>query len=177
MSSPGQSCIIVDTNVLCVAEGLHPEASDECAVACLAIANQISAGLTIAVDDDDLILSEYLGALKDARTAGTGAKLAAYLFQRRFHTGVCRRVQITPTDVPEASFEEVPEALRDFDSDDHKFIAVAAAEGNRPPILTAVDREWWDRRDEFAQHGIDVQFLCIAHLLANERGTREASAS
>lgn len=124
----------------------------------------------IAVDESDLILLEYVGALKNSQTAGIGAKLAAYLHQRRYQANTCRRVPVTPIAAPAGSFAEVPEPLRDFDADDQKFIAVAVAEGNRLPILTAVDREWWERHAEFTQHGVDVQFLCLADFLANTPG-------
>jgi len=165
MNPPGQSCVIVDTNVLCVAEGLHPQASDSCVAACVGVARRIEQGLTIAVDETDLIILEYVGALKHAQTAGIGAKLVAYLHQRRYQPNTCRRVPVTPIDDPPGSFAEVPEPLRDFDTDDQKFIAVAVSEGNRLPVLTAVDREWWDRHDEFTQHGVDVQFLCLGDFL------------
>jgi hypothetical protein len=166
MNPPGDSCVIVDTNVLCVAEGLHEQASDNCVAACVAVARRIEQGLTIAVDETDLILLEYVGALKHAHTARIGAKLAAYLYQRRHQANTCRRVPVTPIDTPAGSFAEVPEPLRDFDLDDQKFIAVAVAEGNRLPILTAVDREWWGRHHEFTENGVNVQFLCLGDLLA-----------
>jgi hypothetical protein len=52
------------------------------------------------------------------------------------------------------------ERLVGFDRSDHKFVAVALAHPERPPILNAVDADWWYYREELARHGIRVEFLC-----------------
>jgi hypothetical protein len=158
------SCAVVDTNVFTVAAGLHDEASEECALACVQLLGRIAAGLRVAVDSDDAIFHEYIGALRMS-PSGLASKLVLRLFRLRFSDESCRRVDITPIDDPPGSFEEVPEALRDFDVDDQKFVAVAVAEGASPPIFAALDREWWDRRVDFVTAGIDVQFLCVAELV------------
>ena len=44
--------------------------------------------------------------------------------------------------------------------DDRKFIAVAVAHPEKPPILQAVDSQWWDFRDAFRQNGVTVAFIC-----------------
>lgn len=165
MSAHGDKCIVVDTNVLAVAEGLNDEATDHCRQACVRIAQQVRGGQLIAVDADDLIVREYIRVLKKADTSGVGTKLAQTLFRQRHDPQVCRRVQVTPADEPPGSFEEVPAKLRDFDIDDHVFIAVAAADGRGTQVLQALDEEWWDRKQDFADSGIDVQFLCIADLM------------
>ena len=71
-------------------------------------------------------------------------------------------VPITPVDGSENEFEEFPDdpALDGFDPDDRKFIAVALAHLERPPILQAVDGQWWDFRDAFRQHGVTIEFIC-----------------
>lgn len=165
MSPPSSPCIVVDTNVLATAEGINEDASEHCRAACIQIARRIQAGATIAIDADDLILKEYLSALSDSHSAGIGAKLATSLFRRRYDPQVCRRVPLAPSEEPPGSFEEVPTKLRSFDVDDHKFIAVAAAEGNGPQVFQALDEQWWDRRQDFVESGIDVQFLCAADLM------------
>ena len=74
----------------------------------------------------------------------------------------CDLISITPVDGLENAFEEFPDdpALNDFDSDDRKFIAVAVAHPEKPPILQAVDSQWWDFRDAFRRNGIIVEFIC-----------------
>ena len=93
------------------------------------------------------------------------SKLARTLFHLRYDDDVCHRVPITPIDAPPGSFAEVPTELRDFDTDDQKFIAVAAAEGTTPPLFAGLDGEWWQRSADFARARIDVQFPCAADLI------------
>ena len=47
-----------------------------------------------------------------------------------------------------------------FDPDDRKFIAVALAHSEKPPILQAVDSAWWNYRDALRQNGITIDFIC-----------------
>lgn len=159
-------CAVVDTNVLAVAEGLHDSASDECKAACSQIARQVQEGkILLAVDSErsgETILREYLGALKGRQKDGVASKLAIRLWHLRHDPAVCKRVDVT---IEGESFAEVPAKLRDFDRDDHKWIAVACGEGGGPPIYQAKDGEWWSRRSDFADCGIDVQFLCAADLI------------
>jgi hypothetical protein len=161
----GTHCVVIDTNVLCVAEGLHAGASEACRLACVQLAGRILEGQRVGVDTADAILNEYMGSLRLARTDGVGKKLAVRLFHLRFNQAICHRVDITPADPPPGSFAEVPALLADFDVDDHKFLAVAAAEGESPPIYAALDGEWWERRPDFAAAGLDVQFVCGADML------------
>ena len=62
----------------------------------------------------------------------------------------------------ENEFEEFPDdpALDEFDPDDRKFIAVALAHPEKPPILQAVDSQWWDFRNAFRRHGVTIEFIC-----------------
>lgn len=118
-------CVVVDTNVLAVAEGMHGEASDECRLACAGLLRRISDGQRVLVDADDEILVEYVKVLEASPRSGVGTKLAKSLWRRRHDENVCHRVPITRIDDPEGSFDEVPVALRDFDPDDQKFLAAA----------------------------------------------------
>jgi hypothetical protein len=165
MISDNKTRIVVDTNVLAVAEGIHPTASDECRMHCIKVANQIQKGQTVSVDADDLIIGEYLKVLKDSPASGVGKKLALFLSRRRWDASVCRKVPITQG-TPPSRFNEVPSALTDIDEDDHMFIAVAAADD--AVILQALDNEWWERKADFAACKLDVQFLCAADLLSRE---------
>lgn len=162
-------CVVVDTNVLAVAEGLHPEASLECVAACTALARQIQQGRVRPVVDSEnsgrLVFAEYLRVLKDSHLSGLGSKLAISLWHQHWDEGICRTMDITPCDEPEGSFDEVPEVLKDFDLDDHKWMAVAVAEGSNPMIFQALDEQWWARSDDFATAGLNVQFLCAADLI------------
>ena len=77
---------------------------------------------------------------------------------------------MTVTDIPDPAraYADVPETLRDFDIDDQKFLAVAAAEGTSPPIFQALDHEWWMRRADLVAGEFDVQFLCVVDVMASD---------
>lgn len=160
--------MVIDTNVLAVAEGMNPDASDACRAACTELLRCVQTGQIVAVDDAGLAISEYISVLKRAKTSGIGSKLAVALARRQHDPRVCRKIAITPCDTPPGSFEEVPDGLRDFDLDDHKWIAIANADDTRPQVFQALDGEWWDRQRDFVAHGIDVQFLCATDLLARD---------
>jgi hypothetical protein len=158
-------CLVVDTNVFAVAADLHGGASDECKLACIQILRTIEGGHRIAVDHADAIFTEYLGALRACPQPTFASKLAIRLYRLRHSQDVCHQIEITPVDAPPGSFAEVPPVLQDFDTDDQKFIAVAAAEGNTPPLIAGIDGEWWDRRVDFADAKLDLQFPCMADLV------------
>lgn len=158
-------CVVIDTNVLAVADAMHGGASNECKLACVRLLRRILEGQPLAVDADDAILAEYIGALRSSKGSGLGQKLARFLWRRRHDPSICHRLSITPLDAPAGSYAEVPAALRNFDRDDQKFLAVALAEGRRPPIFQALDNEWWRRRSDLAANGLDVQFLCVVDIL------------
>ena len=71
-------------------------------------------------------------------------------------------VTITPIDNLENEFQQFPNdpALNDFDPDDRKFIAVARAHPENPPILQAVDSKWWGFKDALHRNGVTVEFIC-----------------
>ena len=52
-----------------------------------------------------------------------------------------------------------------------KFLAVAAAHEEHPPILQAFDSKWWGWRDALAQVGISVHFLC-KHEIAEKHAAK-----
>ena len=63
---------------------------------------------------------------------------------------------------PELGFESFPNnrGLSTFDPSDRKFVAVANAHPNKPPILQAADSKWLDWEAPLAAHGLRVDFLC-----------------
>jgi hypothetical protein len=165
----GTHYAVVDSNVLAVAEGLHDGASDECVAACRQMSHHIQERRTVLIVDceesGEQILREYLQVLKGSHQAGVASKLAVRLWHLRHDPKVCKRVTVTPSGENGESFAEIPARLRDFDADDHKWIAVAVADGGRPPIYQAKDGEWWSRRADFVESGIDVQFLCSGDMI------------
>jgi hypothetical protein len=160
--------LAIDTNVFAIAEGLNPDASENCIAACVALLRLIETGYPVVVDEGDAIFAEYLNTLGNGGTSGFAVKLVRTLYHTRFGNPGCVRVPITPAAAPPGEYDEVPATLRDFDADDQKFIAVAvavAADGGAP-IAVGLDGDWWDRQADFVGAGVDIQFLCFADLVA-----------
>ena len=153
--------VIVDTNVAVVANGQSPQASSNCIDTCIRRIEGIIRGEEkLALDNGWIILGEYLRNLLSSGEPGAGDRLLRWILANKDR--LCDLVSITPVDGAEHAFEEFPDdpALEDFDLDDRKFIAVAIAHPERPPILQAVDSQWWDFRDAFRRNRVTVAFIC-----------------
>lgn len=160
---------VVDTNVLAISEKLHDGASDGCLKSCVELARQIHDGqIVVLLDDADEILLEYLRYLASEKSSSVGTKIAQLLRTRKYDSRVCRRVTITRSPNNSGAYDEVPEALRDFDTDDQKFLAVAKASDVNPKIYAGLDGEWWDRSADLLNAGFDVQFRCSSDLIARD---------
>lgn len=152
--------VIVDTNVVVVANGRSEQASEDCVETCGERLEEIMRGeVKLVIDNRWIILREYMQNLR-SNGADVGDRFLGWILANRDER--CDLVPITPIDGAENEFEEFPDnpALNDFDPDDRKFIAVAAAHSEKPPILQAVDSQWWDFRDAFRQNGVTVAFIC-----------------
>jgi AAA ATPase domain len=95
----------------------------------------------------------------------TQVKLGTFrdlIFGHDLSREMVHRVSITPMDRPPRLFEQFPEhdALQTFDPSDQKFVAVANAHPDKPPILQATDSKWWGWKDALRECGIIVEFLC-----------------
>ena len=73
------------------------------------------------------------------------------------------QVPITPSE-DGTSFEELSDTFSPFDSDDHKFIAVAVVYEDiyqqKATILQSVDSQWYGSRNLFIENGLIVEFIC-----------------
>lgn len=155
--------VIVDTNVPVVANGKSEQASPECVLACVRQIARLQQNGTLVLDDQWRILREYQRDLRSEGQPGVGD--AFLLWVLRNQKTRCVLVSITPceADNPHCTdFEEFPDDpdLANFDPSDRKFVAVALAHHDLPPILNATDSDWWHFRETLASHGIVVEFLC-----------------
>lgn len=156
--------VIVDTNVAVVA-GRTPEdkLSEDCITACVEWIGKINDGeIKFALDSERRIIDEYRKRLESMARFSIGYQFYKWVALNRENDERCDLVPITPVDGSEINFEEFPRdpELANFDSDDRKFVAVACAHPDNPPILQAVDRDWWNFRDALHQNGVTVKFLC-----------------
>ena len=152
--------VIVDTNVAVVANGKSEQASEECVDTCIGRLEQIIRGETkLVLDENWLILGEYSRNLH-SRGADVGDRFLRWVLNNRH--GQCELVSITPIENSESEFEEFPSdpALKDFHSKDRKFVAIALAHSEKPPILEALDSGWLNFRDALCQHDVKVEFIC-----------------
>lgn len=96
----------------------------------------------------------------------TGHEKAGDLFMKwvhdhRWNEALCCRVPVTCTDEAAQVFAEFPafDGLRDFDVSDRKFVAVANAHPEKPPIVEAVDYKWLGWKNALAKAGIGILFV------------------
>lgn len=152
--------VVMDTNVAMVANGSATQASPDCIMRCLDRLQKIQDTERIVLDDTGRIFDEYLDNLSLSGQPGPGDVFFKWLWNNQGNTGLCQRVRITPHEA--RVFEEFPDSdeLRDFDRNDRKFVAVAIASGEEPPILNASDTDWWHHRLSLESYGIRIDFLC-----------------
>lgn len=151
--------VVIDTNVLVVANGGHPPAANACMLACIEALEAARAGVVL-VDDGGRILDEYARYASHAGQPGVGDRFFKWLWDHQAMADSCSQVSIT--DDADRGFAEFPDdpALAAFDRDDRKFVAVALASGLRPPVLNASDSDWWEFDAVLKHHGVDVDYLC-----------------
>ncbi len=154
--------VVVDTNVPVVANGKSEQASPKCVKNCAVRLRDLTRKDKLVLDDSWLILKEYMANLISSGQPGSGDAFLKWVLSNYSNPKFCELVQITPKDSAEMDFEEFPSdsALENFHSTDKKFIAVALAHPDKPPILQAVDTEWWKMREALGVAGITIDFLC-----------------
>ena len=148
--------VIVDTNVAWVASGRSDQASEDCVATCVEKLEQINNDeMKLALDRERRIIDEYQ-ALEQTGQFNIGYQFYKWVEMNWTNPERCDLVEITPVDGLEINFEEFPDdpALKKFDEDDRKFIAVAYAHRDRPPILQAVDGKWRTFREALLQNGV-----------------------
>lgn len=154
--------VVVDTNVLVVANQKVEQATPDCILACVSTLEKIKQKRITLLDSGMRILEEYRRYANLSGQPGLGDIFFKWLWNNQAHPKYCRIVDVTPKlDDPE-DFEEFPNdpALEGFDRSDRKFVAVAMASQCNPVILNATDSDWWDFRKQLENHGLRIDFLC-----------------
>jgi len=154
--------VVVDTNVPVVANGKSEQASPECVKNCAIRLRQLTRKGKIVLDDRWLIIREYIANLRPSGEPGTGDAFLKWVLTNYCNPNLCELVKITPKDSDEMDFEEFPSdpALENFDPTDKKFVAVALAHPEKPPILQAVDTQWWEMKEPLSKAGVTIDFIC-----------------
>ncbi|MGE3345444.1 MAG: hypothetical protein AB7L71_18640 [Vicinamibacterales bacterium] len=152
---------VVDTNVVATAEGGNPGAGANCrAASAEALAAVMKQG-HLFIDDQEAILTEYLRVVSPGQPEAGGA-FVKWTLQNQWNDALVTRVPITPQTGGPTEYRELPAPTlgTTYDRSDQKFLAVAAAHGERPPVLQSFDSKWWGWQASLAACGVTVHFLC-----------------
>jgi hypothetical protein len=152
--------VVIDTNVLLIANGKHPDASPECVAACIAHLQEIQAQGKVVIDDGFHLLHEYLHKTSLHPAKGVGDEFLEWLLNNIDNQALVETVSIHET-APDIFAEfPVPELQTEFDPADRKFVAVAAAHPAKPPIWQGADCKWLHWWPQLQAAGTRVVFLC-----------------
>ena len=165
------SAVIVDTNVIVIANDADDDDRKDCRERCQDRLMRIrSHGEKVVVDDRWRIFGEYERNVNPNIKKGIGDIFVKRVLQNLGNPNICITVPITPLDENETDFEEFPtdNALSDFDQDDRKFIAVAVAyekiHQQKAVLLQAVDSQWYGLREALVKNGLEIEFICEAYI-------------
>lgn len=153
------STVVIDTNVLLVANQQHQDISEECVLACTQKLLWAQQKGIIVIDDAYRIISEYCNK-SDAKGKGVGDVFLKWILQNQANTA--RVHQVTITETLTDHFQEFPDQILqpDFDAPDRKFPSVANAHHDKPPVLQAADCKWINWQPALDAVGISVDFVC-----------------
>ncbi len=161
---------IVDTNVLCMARERYDEMTPseaKCAMACINFITEFMKNdYRLVLDKDREILGEY------ERNINTkGQPTLATIFMKWIYEYISKAevndIYVDLLKREQDDYETFPinKRLREFDNSDKKFVALANAHPENPPIVQGTDCKWWGFRDVLAECGIQVDFLCEEYII------------
>lgn len=149
--------IVVDTNVLIVANGNNEQADSECELACITMLERATKGKQIVLlDAPGLIMDEYEGYCSYSGAPGVGDMFFKFLHDHQYSETTVIRIPIQQTPDREGGFTNLPS--NSFPRNDRKFLAVAEAGNGR--VVNAVDSHWSDHAAFIDSIGVRVIELC-----------------
>ena len=156
--------VVIDTNVLAVANDKAEQAGPDCVLACISALEQARKRKLVVVDSGMRIFEEYRRNSSLAGQPGLGDVFLKWLWANQANPKHCAQVEITAKVGDPEDFEEFPAdpELARFDRSDRKFVAAALASGKNPAILNATDSDWWNFRAPLQASGLQLEFLCPA---------------
>ncbi|HOY68952.1 MAG TPA: hypothetical protein PLP29_18900 [Candidatus Ozemobacteraceae bacterium] len=162
---------VVDTNVATTANGRNPGASCACVAASSRALMTVMRDGHVFIDARGLIVAEYRANLNAKGQPGAGDMFFKWLLTNEWGGVRVTRVGITPKAADPEDFHELPPPLPgvSYDRSDRKFLAVAAAHPEHPPILQAFDSKWWGWRESLAKDGVAIHFLCESDIAEKYR--------
>lgn len=119
----------------------------------------------LVLDDRFLILLEYQNKTQPKTGNRPGDAFVKWALRNNRNGNLVDLVAIREEAMRGfVTFPDDP-ALTTFDADDRKFVAVACAHPEKPPILQAADSKWLDWAPALKTHGVAVTFLCQADII------------
>jgi hypothetical protein len=163
MNNLPKKCL-VDTNVpktanLALDPGAIPIELAQCVLNCIEAIQKIIQKGGLVIDSGNEIFEEYRNNLAINGAPGVGDKFMKWVHDNRWMLPSKDRVEITKNGESYFEFPSHP-GLSQFDISDRKFVAVANAHPNKPPILQATDSKWWGWTKALNEVGVKVHFLC-----------------
>lgn len=152
--------VVVDTNVILVANEQHADVSPACIEACALRLSAIVHRGRIALDDSYRILTEYQRKTQPRQGKGPGDAFVKWALRNAANPQRCELAHL-PVD-SSGDFQAFPTDVRlsSFDPADRKFVATSRALASAPPILQAADSKWIDWAPALRDNGVLVEFLC-----------------
>lgn len=152
--------VVVDTNVILVANGSHADVSPDCVIECVDRLERLMKTGTVVIDDAHRILNEYQNKTTPIQNKRPGDVFVMWLLRNSANITRVERVSLTER-APEM-FDEFPDqALQPtVDAPDRKFLAAAGVHVERPNVWQATDSKWLDWWQPLSAAGVTVEFLC-----------------
>lgn len=154
--------VLVDTNIPLVAKGIST-APDSCLKNCIKTLQSVIHGQhRVVLDSEHRILKEYMHKLSMSGQPTVGDAFLKWLYSNLGNELCCEMIDITAIDEQEQIFKEFPNVagLETFDRSDRKFVAVANAHPEKPPILQGWDVKWVGWSIALKDANIVVEFIC-----------------
>lgn len=153
---------VIDTNVAMTANGSNAGVTQCCVAASARALYEIYRSGHVFIDTDREIVREYGNNLSDTGQPGPGDLFYRWLLTNLYNEQRVSQITITPSKEDPEGYEELPDpppCVR-YDPSDKKFLAVAAAATEHPPILQSFDSKWWGWQEALARIGVTIHFLC-----------------
>lgn len=159
---------VVDTNVILCADGKHPDVGPHGQAACVRRLLGIKATGGLVLDDAGRILGEYMKKTRPWNAQTVGEHFLRWALTYQGQPEQCPTQRITPMADDAEDFVEFPrdERLTHFDRADRKFVAVARTRDGVPPIIVAMETDYYmpEHRSALQENGVRVEFICETDL-------------
>ncbi|MEF8621820.1 hypothetical protein U9Z62_03940 [Escherichia coli] len=154
------SKVVIDTNVLLIANLQHQDISEECIEECIRRLKNIQTNGVVVIDDEFRILNEYQNKTSLTPPKGVGDIFLKWLLRNAGNENFVEMTSINET--AKDRFVEFPDPELEllFDAPDRKFVAVANAHDDKPIIWQAADCKWLNWWQALEAQGIHVAFVC-----------------